>query len=886
MMRSRSVCHFFTFFILTLLCGKLLASDFPDKTPVSDAQNSRRIITTPLRHQALDKVAQFLSENRPSDKKQTGKYLSDNSQEFNFTNILFAQGWHNNPTDKVLNFGFTQDVYWIRLPLKFSGSGEQALQLVIPYPLLENVDLMAVTPNGETLFRSDLKKQRQFNRTEDFQSLIFPLPPNLSGDVDIYLRVQSTTSMQIPLEIWSAEYTQSRHSQGMLLWGIYFGVISALILYNGFLFFSVRDITYCYYALYLVASMGVMLCLSGLGNSYFWTLESSFSRHALTFFTGTMSLMLLAFARSFLNWNGFPPSLNRILAVGVAVCLGLIIFAWFNPVLGAHLAAWSGSITITLALGVGFYALKRGLVIARYFFLAFLMFAAGASTYLLNVFGVLPVSPLTTHSIQLGSALEAVLLSLALAHRIKEDRVAAINALQQQHQTEQQLKQMELEALDSAMHDPMTHMPNDSLLLTRLQDWQRTHQGNGHFGLVLLQIPQVREVASSLGRETADPFFCSLVQSLNKMLEGSGETLCIEEKIQAHVVVIEFGLLAFLCQNAENTEVVKGFIERVQSHYEGTFDVGNISINIDMFFGIAHYPSHGDRAEVLLQHANAALEDAHRNGHRVSVYHSGIDAYGQRRLILMAALSRAIKQAELEIYVQPQLDCRQRALAGAELLLRWNSNRLGSVPTQEFIEIAENAGMMKHLTRFVISRGLLFMKQLHQRGIRITVSINLSIQNLVETDFVQYIIDSSRALGVDLGYLVLEVTETSASDNIDEVIDNLNRLAQAGCSIALDDFGTGYSSLAYLSRLPIHELKIDRSFVSRMTQSDSHLRIVENTVTLARALKIETVAEGIEDEAMLNTVSMLGCNRVQGYLLGKPMPTNQFYDWAIRSQLA
>ncbi len=815
---------------------------------------------------------------------QNARYVREADAGIEFSNAPNAEHWQKNQSYSVLNFGFTQDIYWVHLPLSIRNEDAQSLLLVIPYPLLEHVEILAFDAQGTKIFNTDLSLERASKRFDDFQNLLFPLPAAVVGDTDMYLRVKSTTSMQIPLEIWSEAYTLKRHAHGMLWWGLYFGVLVALIFYNGFLYFSVRDITYCYYSLYLVASVGVMLCLSGLGSSYIWPAEATFSRNALTFFTGMMSLLLMAFARSFLNWKGFPRALDRTLMAGVFFCMGLIVFAWFNPVMGAILSAWTGTITITLALLAGVYALKVGLVIARFFVLAFTMFAAGASMYLLNVFGVLPVSALTNHAIQLGSALEAVLLSLALAHRIKEDRVAAMRAMQQQHETEQQLKQMELDTLDSAMHDPLTKMPNDSLLLARLQEWMRPGTENAAFGLVLLQFPQVREVGSSLGQATAEPLFLELVRSLNVALSCSGQTFCVEEKTGAHLVVIEFGLVAFLCQAAENVEDTRMFVEKIRANYDNTFDVGNISINLDTFCGIAHFPAHGDRADILLQHANASLEEAHRNGHRVCVYSTGIDAYGQRRLALMGALSRALKQAELEIYAQPQIDCGSLALAGAEILLRWHHPRMGTVPTQEFIEIAENAGMMKHLTRYVVSRGMLFLKQLHQRGLKVTVSVNLSIQNLVETDFVQYVVDSSRALGIDLHYLVLEVTETSASENLDKVIDNLNRLAQAGCSIALDDFGTGYSSLAYLSRLPIHELKIDRSFISRMSESDSHLRIVENTVTLARTLKIQTVAEGVEDDTMLATVSGLGCNRVQGYLLGKPMPTSSFTEWALGRQ--
>lgn len=808
------------------------------------------------------------------------RYLVEKRATTDFTEVPSAQDWQTNKRGDVLNFGFTRHAYWIHAPVSIINAQTQPLLLVIPYPLLEHVEIIAIAENGQRFFMDSETSAHAEERFHHFQTLLFPLPAKLTGEVDFYLRIKSTTSMQIPLEIWSEDYTLQQNARGNLWWGLYFGVVVGLIFYNGFLFFSVRDITYLYYGLYLVATVGVMLCLSGLGNAYLWSNETHLGRRALSFFTGMMSLFMLAFARAFLHWKGFPRAFDRALKGGVFFCVGLLLFAWFRPVQGALLSAWTGSVTLIMTGFFGAYALYAGLQIARFFVLAFLTFAAGASAYLLNVFGLLPVSPLTTHSIQLGSALEAILLSLALAHRIKEDRVAAMRALQQKHDTEQKLKQIQLDTLDAAMHDPLTQMPNDSLLLARLGEWIKSGAMGPCAALVLLRFPQVREVGSSLGRATAEKLFCKLVISLNKLLENSDLSLCIEERSRAHVVVIEFGLIAFLSRAGDVTDETRALVEKIRTNYERPFDIDNISINLDTYGGIAFYPTHGDRGEILLQHANAALEEAHRHGHRACVYNTNFDAYGQRRLALMGALSHAIRKAELEIYAQPQITCTNGALAGAEILLRWHSRQLGHVPTQEFIDIAENAGMMKHITRYVLSRSMLFLKQLHQRGIRVTVSVNLSVNNLIEPDFVKYVVDSARALNVDLHYLVLEVTETSASENIDQVIDNLNLLAKAGCSIALDDFGTGYSSLSYLSRLPIHELKIDRSFIASMSESESDLKIVENTVTLARTLKIQTVAEGVEDEQMLATVSALGCDRVQGYLLGKPMPVSAFPEWA------
>src|SRR5690606_10979054 len=210
--------------------------------------------------------------------------------------------------------------------------------------------------------------------------------------------------------------------------------------------------------------------------------------------------------------------------------------------------------------------------------------------------------------------------------------------------------------------------------------------------------------------------------------------------------------------------------------------------------------------------------------------------------------------AELELYLQPPLACRGLRLTGAEVLLRWNSPRHGPVPTLEFIGMAEQAGLMSELTRYVICPTFRIQARLWRAGMNLSLSINLSAQNLMDPDLVRFIVETAEIENVPLTGVVFEVTETLMIENFGIVVDNLNRLASTGCSIALDDFGTGYSSLAYLSRLPIHELKIDNSFVRQMLASNSDYRIVENTVKLARALGIQTVAEGVEDAQTLGVL--------------------------------
>ncbi len=839
---------------------------------------SGRYISADADRVTLNAFVSFFRESRRDTLKESRPQSTPGST---LMDVMSTRVWTSHSQDRVLNFGFTPDTIWVKVPLVFEPGSGLARYLVIPYPMLEDVELALIDSQGQLVFNSNVFHSRK-NQKIPSQFIRFALPSSLAGEYVVVLRVRSTTSMQIPLEIWSESYLVARQLKEALWWGLYFGVLLALTAYNGFLYFSVRDLVYCYYGLYLITTAGVMLCLSGMGSLYLWPYDAAINQHALTFFTGITSLFLLVFVRSFLDRETVPDTLKGLLSISAVMCGALVAFAWFRPFLGAQLSGWMASIAIGVAIFAGIYALSIGVVIARYFVLAFAMFALGASLYLLTIFGWLPVSTLTNHAVQLGSALEAILLSLALAHRIKEDRMAVIRALKQKHESDQQLKQLELDALEAALHDPLTRMPNDALLMSRMSEVHLTG-APPLFALVLLQFPQMRGITASLGRAVAEPLFVRIVKDINRLLAQRERILCLEEKSRAFVAVTEFGTLAFLCRREERgVDYVKAMAESIRSTYDNPLDVAHLTLNMPAICAITLYPGHGEKPDLLLQHANVSIEQAIRSGERLCVYSQDIEAFGHRRLALMGALSRAIHEGELDIYVQPQLDCFGMKLVGAEILLRWNSARHGMVPTREFIDIAEQAGLMPQLGRYVITRALHLLKELHEQKVPVTLSVNLSVKNLMEDKFVGFVVDTAEAMAVDMRHIVLEVTESCASENIDIVIDSLKRLSSTGCSIALDDFGTGYSSLAYLSRLPIHELKIDRSFISQMRNSDSDMRIVENTVKLARTLQLQTVAEGVEDADMLSIVRLLGCDRVQGYFTGRPMPADMFSAWALR----
>ena len=809
-------------------------------------------------------------------------YYEDQNDSETIESIVTKTQWTKNTTGKVLNFGFVKYPVWIRFPANVQHDDAQQWHLVIPYPLLQHADVYLISDNsGDILWNSDLQKAFHDPRSLRSHHINFALPDINKENLSFYLQVKSNTSLQVPLEIWARDYLIMQQNVETLLWGLYFGIIFALVFYNSFLFVSMRDQTYAYYVFTLLSVMMLMLSLSGFGNRYIWD-SPTVTEYMLPISAAASCFWLLCFCVSFLKPQNIKAPIRVAIQVLAVLAVLIVLFVAYFPENGAVATGWVGALTIVVVLAAGVSSLYSGQVIARYFVIATACFGLGTIIYIANIFGVLPSSRITNHGIQAGSVLEALLFSFALAHRIKEERRQKLIAMEKMEAAQRTIVQVQNQALDQALHDPVTRKPNESFLNNRVNDFIAEERGADDFALVLISFPQIKQISSSMGRRLSEEVFESVISRLNDELNNDIQSIAVEHDTNSYVAVEDFGSLVFICKNGEGYRPLNDFVGHLIQLYDSALQIGETSIRLDAYSGIALYPIHGGRADLLLQHASAARDYGLRTSEQLTVFSSEIDTFGRRRLALVGALSQAIKDKELQLYLQPQFDCISQELVGAEVLLRWTSEQFGVVSPVEFIEVAEEAGLMSPITAYLVDEAFSILNGLHVSDLRIKISINLSTQNLTEPKFVPFVIDTAEKYMINLSDVVFEVTETYMSEDMETVIETLNQLASAGCGISLDDYGTGYSSLSYLSQLPVNELKIDRGFVSQMERNENNYRIVENTVKLARALQIETVAEGVENQQTLRSLVRLGCNRVQGFHLAKPMPVSQFREWVLR----
>jgi diguanylate cyclase (GGDEF)-like protein len=410
-----------------------------------------------------------------------------------------------------------------------------------------------------------------------------------------------------------------------------------------------------------------------------------------------------------------------------------------------------------------------------------------------------------------------------------------------------------------ALYDELTGLPNRTLFGDRIeQAIVDAGQEPRSAAVMLLDVDQFREVNDALGHETGDRLLQEVASRLSETVRSS-ETF-------ARLGGDEFGIL--LSPGSE--EDAKALAARIHGALETPFSLSGFPLEIAVSIGVAAFPEHGEDVDTLLQHADVAMYVA-KDGHSGTVlYEPEQDTSDAARLALAGELRGAIDNEELVVHFQPKAELESGLIVGVEALVRWQHPERGFIPPNEFIPIAERTGLIKPLSQYVVASALRQCGEWRAAGYDLHVAVNLTIPDLLDLELPDRIGELLAETGVRPGQLELEVTETTILADPFRVRQVLNRLNEMGLRLAIDDFGTGYSSLAYLKNLPVHTIKIDRSFVMGMCEDASDATIVRSTIDLGRNLGLGVVAEGIESQEVWDALRADGCSLAQGYFISRP----------------
>jgi diguanylate cyclase (GGDEF)-like protein len=427
-----------------------------------------------------------------------------------------------------------------------------------------------------------------------------------------------------------------------------------------------------------------------------------------------------------------------------------------------------------------------------------------------------------------------------------------------------------------ATTDELTSLPNRRLFLRTVDDTiAKARAAQDPAALLIIDLDRFKELNDALGHHAGD----ELLRQLGPRLADTVRSTDLLARLGGD----EFGLLL---ASPASREAALNAASRIREALRRPFEVQGLHLHVGASIGIALFPSDADTAHRLVQHADVAMYRAKARGTAWEVYSPEFDDHSRDALELASELSDAISDDQLELHFQPIADVRERRVVGMEALVRWNHPTRGLLPPSVFIPVAEQSGLMRNLTRWVIDSALECARALRDQGHDLRLSVNVSAPDLLDAEFPNEVAAALAEHGVDPAALILEVTETSIMSDRVRVSDVLGRLAEVGVAISLDDFGTGYSSLLHLKTLPVSELKIDRGFVAGMATSATDWEIVRATIQLAHNLGLSAVAEGVEDEAAWQALCGLGCEMIQGYYLARPLPPGDLHAFLAARPLS
>lgn len=431
--------------------------------------------------------------------------------------------------------------------------------------------------------------------------------------------------------------------------------------------------------------------------------------------------------------------------------------------------------------------------------------------------------------------------------------------------TQKKMQSMKIQHL--AYHDALTGLANRLSFLERLSAELSGQLGSGSGALLFIDIDNFKMINDSMGHAVGDQFLWQTANALQKVAQeqfvarlGGDEFVVIFSGETDRLVISEFA---------------QRLLQVVGEVCVSAFDPLAVTLSI----GIAFYPVDGNDTKSLLKNADIAMQCAKRRGkHRYEFYHSAMETDIIHKVRLEAGLRRAIKNNEFVLYYQPIIDAENQLIA-FEALIRWNSPEFGFMSPAQFIPIAEESDLIVEIGEWVLKNACLFGKKIHEAGLKeVGMSVNVSVREWLADDFMDKVTGMLAKTAFPADSLILEIVETVLIENFQKVSDKVYSLRKAGIKVSLDDFGIGYSSLTYLSKLPVNTIKIDKSFVDDLLNKNNYAAIVGTIIQLAHEMGFDVVAEGVETADQFEFLKKLKCDRMQGYLIGRPMPEQEVME--------
>ncbi|OHD96094.1 MAG: diguanylate cyclase [Sulfurimonas sp. GWF2_37_8] len=434
-------------------------------------------------------------------------------------------------------------------------------------------------------------------------------------------------------------------------------------------------------------------------------------------------------------------------------------------------------------------------------------------------------------------------------------------------EAERQLQRQSLQLYHQAHHDTLTDLPNRTLFKDRLaQAIISAKRNTKAFALLFIDLDQFKKINDSLGHHVGDEVLVEASKRFKNNLR--------EEDTLARLGGDEFTIIL---KEIKTLQDIATICQKIILAIKEPMEVDGHTLYISSSIGISLYPQDALSSHDLIKYADTAMYKAKDEGRdNFQFYSSNMTALAFERVVMESSLRMAIKEQQFVVYYQPQYNISQNAIIGMEALIRWKHPSLGLVAPSKFIPIAEESGLIVEIDQIVMKLAMKQFALWYSQGLNPGVlSLNLAMKQLSEKYFIEMLLETMHGIGFKPEWLELEVTEGQVMNNPDASIEKLKKISEIGVELAIDDFGTGYSSLAYLKKMPLNKLKIDRSFVKDLPDDEEDAAITKAIIALGKSLNLKLIAEGVETQGQRDFLAQHGCDTIQGYFYAIPMPAEE-----------
>jgi EAL domain-containing protein (putative c-di-GMP-specific phosphodiesterase class I)/GGDEF domain-containing protein len=747
--------------------------------------------------------------------------------------------------------------YWIKINMSNHSLSTQNLVLHADNSRLAFFDVYKVNAilGSTTQIAQQKQTPEQETLLDVFPHVAFDLLAKSTAQVIVH--VKSNGAPNIPLILYSKDNFDKRADYVQMTFGVFIGIMLLMAAYNFVLFFATKDKVYLVYIGYLLSAFIVIAGVTGYGYLIFSKNIQYIIHEYSLFLDYFMIFFLLLFSLYFLRYDQIK---GRFYKVGLTSCLLLILVAFYSLTLDqiaqTKLFFSIQPIFILYALFIIFRRLSKDFAWARFYFISWLPFLAGAAIQPLVLLNYVDSTFITRNAFLFAVMIEITFMAFALAERMRRNEQDRIH--------------------DISYHD-FTKLPRKSMLENVMNEMKIS--GKNDFCVLVIKPEHIEQISLYIDDKANAALFKRLSRRLSSLFIHNDAIVSLSANNEK-ICFLENNCLAIVVNKNKDTQDLSVLIKSIQQLISETFQIDDLKLPLSAVIGIANYPEHGDANYLLINHALLAVNDAQLVYGRWAYYQSEKSDQTSYLLKLATDLKEAIEKDTLEIYHQPQVDLKTLRVCSSECLIRWNHHSEGFISPVVFIPLAEDLGLINQLTLWVIKRSLAQHQQILANNNHM-VSINISGKDIAHEHFFTNALTVIEESGIPAEKIILELTESASISHNQQSLELIQKLSDLGFTISIDDFGTGYSSMAQISHLPFQELKVDRLFVENVNDDHKRKTIAEATVKMAKGLGLEVVAEGINSQADEDTLRGFGCDIGQGYYYAKPMPIDDYLDWLV-----